>query len=265
MKGLILLDWDNTVIDDQSHINDTRLQEVIKWKISEGWEVGLNSDTPFRRLHGWWKSMNMNGPIIAEKGAVIWRPGEKPFVLLKTAEVFSTFRERVISTVTKLEDYSLFYGDSTHFINSVTQITSNDSIILVLDSYRVCSLAMFVRRIVDGKLFHDIPTTEIISNLLISMYPPGLEVSEIDLNREHCFICINDPNAKKSIGVKELLERWGKPSQVYMIGDSMSDYLDLPQVEQLAVGNAQTEYIKVSSRVARSNHAKGCVELISEL
>lgn len=262
MKRLVLFDWDNTIVDETVKINDSELQNRIQDKIGEGWLIGLNSDTPYRRLYGWWKSLRMNGPIIAEKGAVLWYPQIDPMVLSPTKGLFFDLREKFIQAITKNQGYSLFFGDNTQFINSVFHITSNDSTLIALDAYRVCSLGLFVRRIVDGKMIIDAGSTRKVFNILDAMYSSDPRISEIDLNLEHGYLCINAIDVNKSKGVKALFENWGTPQRTYMIGDSMADYLDMPDVHQLAVGNATAEYKKMSYHVASKNYAQGCVELL---
>ena len=265
MKRLVLFDWDNTIVDNAVRINDSDFQRKIQDKVNEGWLIGLNSDTPFGRLYAWWKSLNMNGPIIAEKGGVIWYPQIEPIVLSPTKDLFVNLREKFIRAVIKVEGYSLFFGDNTQFINSISHIASIDSVLIAVDAYRVCSMGLFVRRIIDGKLVQDISTTEKVYELLISMYGSHPQISEIDFNREHSYLCINALDVNKSKGVKALFENWGAPDDAYMVGDSMSDYLALSKVSQLAVGNASSEYKRVSERVARLNFAQGCSELLDSL
>ena len=265
MKRLVLFDWDNTIVDEAVRINDSDFRRKIQDKINEGWLIGLNSDTPFRRLYAWWKSLNMNGPIIAEKGGVIWYPQIDPIVLSPTKDLFVNLREKFIQAVLKIEGYSLFLGDNTQFINSVSQIASIDSVLIAVDTYRVCSLGLFVRRIADGKIVQDISITEKVYELLVSMSSSNSQTSEIDFNREHSYLCLNALDVNKSRGVKALFENWDYPDNAYMIGDSMSDYLGLSDVSQLAVGNASSEYKNVSKRVAKLNFAQGCSELLDSL
>ena len=75
VKGLILFDWDNTIVDADYAFNDkASLMQAIRLKIGQGWHIGLNSDTPLERLKGWWRELGMHGPIVAERGAVAWWP-----------------------------------------------------------------------------------------------------------------------------------------------------------------------------------------------
>jgi len=265
MRGLILFDWDGTIVDEQNQIHDKqRFQQIIQAKISQGWIIGLNSDTPLRRLRRWRESLSMNGPIVAERGAVAWWPDEQHIVSEK-ADIFAAFRESLIQRLLQQEEYALFFGDNTEFIKSVNRIAVGDSVIIALDAYRKCSIGMFVRRVVNQELVCDISIAKNIQRLLESTSPSSFLVSAIDFNERICFLCVNDPEVDKSRGVDVLLEKWGKPPHVYMIGDTMADYLNLPEVHQLAVGNAQPDYKEKAERIAVNNFAQGCIELLSKI
>lgn len=265
MERLILLDWDSTIADEENQINDSQLQEAIQAKIDQGWYIGLNSDTPLERLRSWWKSLQMNGPIIAEKGAVLWWPDAQDIVLSQTSSTFSAFRQKIILALTQRKGYALFFGDNTQFIRSANKILCNDTMIVALDAYRVCSVGMFVRRIIDGMLVCDLSATESIYELLKSLSPPHPLVSQIDLNPNYGFLSVNALDTDKTYGVRVLLEKWAKCNEVIMIGDSMADYLLLPDVRHWAVGNAQHSFKVLAEKIASKNYAQGCVELLSTI
>jgi hypothetical protein len=50
-----------------------------------------------------------------------------------------------------------------------------------------------------------------------------------------------------------------------MIGDSLSDYLPLPQITHYAVGNAQDAFKKKSAKVAENSYSQGCIELLTTI
>src|SRR6266566_1763497 len=236
MRGLILLDWDSTIVDDDGQINDLSLEELITAKIAQGWYLGLNSDTPLHRLRRWWNILHMNGPIIAEKGAMVWWPSGQDLILSQTSSIFSVFRKEIILTLAQQEGIAIFFGDNTHFIQSVNQILCEDAILVAIDAYRICSLGIFVRQIHEGKLICDLSTAERMVELLRPLSPSHPLVSQIDLNHHHCFLSVNALDTDKSTGVRVLLEQWSQFDDVIMIGDSMTDYLNIPDIRHWAVG-----------------------------
>jgi hydroxymethylpyrimidine pyrophosphatase-like HAD family hydrolase len=124
---------------------------------------------------------------------------------------------------------------------------------------------LFVRVIREGQLLCDVSATQEIYELVKSARPSHPLVSEVDFNVEHCFLGVNSLDVDKSTGVRALLERWARPPTVFMIGDSIADYMNLTEVRHLAVGNAKPEYKKIAERIAQRNFAQGCVELLAAL
>ncbi len=49
-----------------------------------------------------------------------------------------------------------------------------------------------------------------------------------------------------------------------MVGDSMSDFLNLPYVEQYAVGNADMDYKKKATFIANSQFTDGVIECLRQ-
>lgn len=263
MQGLILFDWDNTIVDDNNQINSPDIHLEIQIKIEEGWLIGLNSDTPLKRLRRWWDFLKLNGPIVAERGAVIWWPGEQEIILSREAGTFSALREAFMSKVRQMGRYILFSCDNVEFVKSANRVVNTDSTIVVLDAYRVCSIGMFIRSVVNENLHCQALVAKKVRSILESVCEPYPRIAEtIDLYEPQCFLSVNDPDITKSVGVRELLKQWAKPPRVYMIGDSLSDYLGIEEVNQLAVGNAREDYKKKSQRVATQSFAAGCIELM---
>jgi hypothetical protein len=264
-KKLILFDWDNTIATGTGQIDDIRLKPTIQSKIREGWFVGLNSDTPMRRLQSWWKLLEMNGPIIAEKGAVVWWPDNKEIVVSQTEGFFNTLRNQILLSLAQQIGISVFIGDSTNFIRSLGRLAVNDSILVAIDAYRTCSIGLFVRRFNNGLPYNDISAAIQVHDLLRSIVPYNPLTSPLHLNSEHCFISMNSLDTDKTKGTQFLLNRWGEDAEVIMVGDSPADYLSLPQVTHFAVGNAQTTLKEKAVRTATKNYSAGCVELLGTL
>lgn len=265
MNGLVLLDWDDTVVDDDSQITTDDLPLAIRAAIARGWQVGLNSDTPLKRLQGWWRLLGMNGPIIAEKGAVIWWPGATAQVISRTAETFASLRQTLTQLIAEQDGYALYLGDNTEFIRSEPRIASNDEVLVAVDAYRMCSLGAFVRRMRAGELLRDIETVAHVHRLLASAHAHHDGVSGIDFNRKHCWLGVNALDTSKSIGLHALLKQIGATPNIVMIGDSMADHLSVPGVHHLAVANAAPAFAELAEQVSNSPYAEGCVELLNTL
>lgn len=265
MQKLILLDWDSTVIDPESNINAIDFFNVLQAKMNSGWQVGISSDTPLRRLRTWAKSLSLNGPIIAEKGAVVWIPDFQQVFTSDISHVFASIRSRLVEEVAKLSGYALFLGDNTLFIESVRGLRSNDIALVAIDSYRTCSIGLFVRKVAGNSLIIDQDCLETVYQVLLPLLPEDHSFSEHDVNFEFGFIAIHSQSTNKTRGTKELISIVGQPQELIMIGDSISDYIRLPFVRHFAVGNARPEFKLIAERVANLPYSDGCVELLNEI
>lgn len=262
MKGLILLDWDNTLVDASYTFNDQRLSKALQEKIEQGWCIGLNSDTPLRRLSMWWQMLGLNGPIIAERGAVVWWPRGQELVLSTSQAVFADLLRQIMVRLSQEPDYAVFVGDSTGLITSTLEFTGCDSTLVALDAYRQCSIGLFVRVLRGGVLQTDISVLKHVHKLIESAGPRSPVVSQFVVNEDLAFISASALDVDKTAGLRSLISMWRHPTEIVMIGDSMADYLSLPGVRHFAVQNAGSEYKELSERIASSSYAAGCVELL---
>lgn len=263
LEKLILFDWDNTIATGTGQLDVGPFKSAIQSKIADGWYVGLNSDTPLRRLQTWWGNLRMNGPIIAEKGAVVWWPGTQPRVISRTARIFMSLRRKITNVLTQRQGINIFVGDSTHFIRSVDYLACDDSMLVSIDSYRSCSLGIFVRQIEEGKVSLNWESAKGIYEIVCALAPESPLVSIPNLYLEHGFISVNPKDVDKTKGVKALLDL-GKPiSEVIMIGDSLADFVQIPSVHNFAVGNAEANLKEKADRIAENSYAQGCIELLN--
>jgi hydroxymethylpyrimidine pyrophosphatase-like HAD family hydrolase len=104
--------------------------------------------------------------------------------------------------------------------------------------------------------------TASIATRLNTIVPKNLSILPIDCNYEHGFISISASDADKTTGVRALLEQYHTPTPIIMIGDSIADYIRLPNVHVWAVANAQIEMKQRADKVATRPYAQGCVELL---
>jgi hydroxymethylpyrimidine pyrophosphatase-like HAD family hydrolase len=270
MDRIIFFDWDNTIVPANYQLDDEEFKLLIHKRQKEGWLIGLNSDTPYKRLHKWQRSLGMNGPIVAERGAVIWWNDEL-IQVSKANVIFTNLRQNAIIEFSQRLDTSLFVGDSTEFIKSVRQVKSSDSILIAIDSYRMCSLGVFVRKIADdGTLRISSETTQSIADILTRLIVEDPLVSPMDLSGiPYGFINFSPTDANKSLGVQALIKKWHNISEIVMVGDSINDYISLslpfPKIRHFAVSNASSEYKSKSEYVSSKGYVYGCNEILKKL
>jgi len=267
MSKLVLFDWDDTIVNSgiPCQNDDNQLKNIIQAKVNEGYWIGLNSNTPLKRLQSWWAQLGMNGPIVAEKGAVIWWPNAQEIVVSQSSEFVFEILQELVLLFMKRTDIGLFFGDNAYFINSINRLDISNNILVALDAYRVCSIGMFVRKISDGYLIQDHETTNQIFRLISPVIPSNSLLSDLKLYSRMDFLSIMLLDADKTRGVQLLLEKWQRSTDVIMVGDSMEDYIDLPQVRHFAVGNAHNDFKKKAYKIAKSNYTRGCIEILSSV
>lgn len=270
---LLLLDWDDTVAKRTGSVDFASLKQAIKTKITDDWLVGLNSDTPLKRLRSWAESLGMNGPVIAEKGAVVWCPRGDESIVSQAAGYFATLRTNIVHLLTATPNITLYFGDNTSFVNTVKNVGGADSTLVALDSFRVCSIGLFVREIRGGVAQLSVAAARRIRDLIVSIQPPDPAVKEtIHLDEHYCFLSLRPNDATKRLGLSALLERCRTLNNVVMIGDSIDDFLgsvdefrgSLTNLEHWAVGNADPRFKAKATRVSELSHCDGCIELLQQ-
>ena len=188
---LILFDWDNTISQRNGCVDLARFKDVIEHATRKGWSIGLNSDTPLKRLQSWYESLGMNGPIIAEKGAVVWTPAHEQVIVSQTQAVFAKLRADVAHLLIETPGITVYFGDNTEFIRTVSSIGGADSTLVAVDAFRVCSLGLFIRQVANGVLNQSSPASQRVVELIQSIAIDHPAVSKIvRLNDSYGFASI---------------------------------------------------------------------------
>jgi hydroxymethylpyrimidine pyrophosphatase-like HAD family hydrolase len=213
----------------------------------------------------------MNGPIIAEKGAVIWSSGDALIETSETSEIFMQLRREIVDTLSRYPNISIFIGDNTGLIRSVKHLLSGDELLVAIDSYRRCSLGIFVRTIDDrGILKKSSQATDMIAGIIAPLIPEHPLISDFDPDgKPFGFLKVGPLDADKSTGLKALIETLGDVEEVVMVGDSMSDYIVLsdhiPKIHIFAVDNASSKFKDRADYVSSGSLVTGCVEILRHL
>jgi hydroxymethylpyrimidine pyrophosphatase-like HAD family hydrolase len=270
VERLILFDLDKTLINENykytPNDNPHIIKQAIQKKVQVGWLVGLNSDTPVRRLQTRWEELGMNGPIIAENGAVIWLPDEGEVFVSKARDLFAKLREEVIAALARLEDCCVFIGDGLMFAEKATGIAGGKAVAAV-DRYRQCGLGVFIRKVVNGRPEKDSKTAECVARHIYRLIPNHPLIPPPDPNSisKYCFFHVNARDVNKAIGLEEVRKRLPHLGRMVMVGDSMSDFMDVPGVEHWAVGNADPTFKEKASGIAQAEYTEGCIEILQNL
>jgi hydroxymethylpyrimidine pyrophosphatase-like HAD family hydrolase len=265
MNRLVLLDLDGTLIDEDYHMTASMASAINQLKAAD-WLIGLNSDTPLKPLQAWWRKLGLNGPIIAEKGAILWLPDEgQTLITSDTEDLFASLREQVVELCLQVPGCLVVVGDATEFVRSVTHLTGCDSCVVAVNAYRRCSLSFFVRTIGEqGKLGKDPVVARGIIGQIGILSPRYPILNDGQLDERYCIFIVNAPDANKTKGACRLLREL-PTEEVIMIGDSMSDFIDEPRVKHYAVGNASLGFKAKCEKVANRAYTEGVLELLDQL
>lgn len=260
---LILFDLDKTLIDRDYRYTQAGLEQAVARAIRYGHTVGLNSDTPLAALLRIRDELGMNGPVIAERGAVVWLDGEVHPTGTVPRDSFKMLRSRVLDELTGAGDVEAILGDPTAIIRSQAYATKGPRQVVLSSALRLFSLHFAARRIEGSTYGHD---PELLVRIeQVTREQAGLILDHIqldwDVNPEYGILILHAAESCKRSGVKTLMELMSLKSAI-MVGDSLFDHVDLPGVKQWAVGNAAPAYLAVCERVALGTYTAGAIELL---
>lgn len=262
---LILMDLDKTLIDTSYNLTDTSVLKEIARVQSLGWRLGFSSDTPLEPLKSWAEKFGMNGPIIAEKGSVLYIPEVGEFVLSKTEEFFDATKKSLIGELTRLR-IPFVHGDATQFIrNNPKLVDMADQRIVAINAYRRCSLSFFARKVDnEGSIRINNQFGQEMADLARG-YWAGSDLDLVeDFNPEYGIYILSPVEVNKRLGTIKLMKMLSL-SKIGMIGDSQADIIGSDLAVQYAVRNAKDELKKVADYIAESDYASGVSEILSSI
>lgn len=262
---LMLVDLDKTLIDPSYQITDSEIIDEISRVQSFGWQVGLSSDTPLDALKNWRQRFGLNGPIIAERGEIVWLPDGKEFVINEAEDFFGNLRQTFIAHLVK-ERASFVHGDVTQLLRTNPALPDMiDPRMILIQAHRRCSLTFYGRRISnDGKLTID---NDLVNNLVSItrniVGDPPFDLLE-DHNPEYGIYILSPKSVDKRSGTLRLIETLGIAS-VGMVGDSSSDIVGNDIAHHYAVGNAKQELKAVAEYTSLALYTAGVVDILRQI
>lgn len=274
-KRIVLFDVDGTIIDREYKLTiaeDIFLQHVRRAE-SAGVLLGLSSDTPWYTLRRLAERLTFNGPIVAEKGGVVDLRGESslPHFTLSEAEQFGSLHAKVVTALAEVDSgrWILGSGDVIDFQRWIKKLPSGQpgDVAVFTNPHRLTSFSCWTRGWIDGEWRRDAST---MNRVFSSIAREGGNLGQLwderdlDLNPHYGTIIIHHRRMRKVLALPLIRDAYpGVP--ITMVGDGQSDWLDDPDVEQMAVGNAVVEYRKHCSWTAPSPVTAGVVEVLSEV
>lgn len=258
---LLLIDLDKTLIDKNYKINDDRINSEISRLQVGGWQIGLSSDTPLITLQKWSDVFGMNGPIIAERGALVNLGKRKQIEVVSGSEDYFSGLKRSLVEILAKEKISFLYGDA---ISLLTERPKFSEYVLI-NNYRQCSLGFWGRSIdKDGEISLN---NRVVANLL-SKLKQKLDESPfelvLDFNKEYGIFIASPKFVNKREGTKRLMKEMGL-REIGVIGDSTTDIIGKDIAVHYCVGNSEAELANVSDYVSDKSFTTGVVDILQRI
>jgi len=270
---LVLLDLDNTLINANYQLtwSESEFRTMVQELARKDIHIGLCSDSAVITLRQWTDRLGLTGPIVAERGAVLWNSTQQTEIILDVSETawFRSLRESFISAVMKnFPDATLMIGDATKFVKDQRVSAALTQHVFAINGFRVASFSFFACCLNDDRSAL-VPCSELLERAsvltteMLTVYGKKKEDLFWDENSQYGILIVHARITEKRRGVLALID-YLKPEQTVMIGDGVSDFLDLPNVAQYAVGNADPRYKEKSTFVAKSFLTEGVIECLRQ-
>lgn len=271
---IVLLDLDNTLIDADYNLtsSEDELRLVARELAKRDVHIGLCSDSAVVTLRQWTKRLEFSGPIIAERGAVIWNSVLRREEVLEPSatEWFRELRELFVKKISQdFPGATIMLGDATRFVKDRPINSTLTSQIFAVNGFRVASFSFFACRPNQDRSSL-VPDAEllalagcIVAELVESL---GKDKKNLfwDENLKYGILIVHALSTEKWRGVSTLIDRL-RPEQIIMVGDGMSDFLGLPNVMQYAVANADPRYKEKSVFVSERSFTEGVMDCLRQL
>lgn len=260
---LAFVDIDDTLRDKHGRINDPRINDSIRRAQAANWVIGICSDTPMQRVAERRDQFGMNGPLVAERGAVISRGGKLHFEPV-TAGYFQNIRDDITQDLsTKGLRVTIMYPQD--FESSGELPGKRGEPIIFVNPFRICSVGLWARRF-NGRGRLD--TDDKLTRQLAALIRPHLPQKDLfyDVNYDYGVVVGSPLRPNKSDGLYRAKSLCGikvRTGTAAMIGNCMYDLTE--NNLHYAVGNADPDFKQAADYVASANLTKGVVEILDKL
>ncbi|MEK7139344.1 MAG: hypothetical protein AAB817_01455 [Patescibacteria group bacterium] len=241
--------------------------------------IGLNSDSAIPTIAAKSDCLGITGPIIAERGALFLPTSvAPPIVVNPAADNFVSFRDAFLAALLKRSVGTghdlVIIGDVNFLVNQLpagpAAITTAKRAIII-NGLRRCSCGLWVRtRDTNGQWQIDEPTLRDVFEELLPIGTAifhdgaGQPIMDVDYNPEYGIIIIHHPLSSKAAAIHQLRVTYPDRT-IYMIGDSMSDWMGGEQVIQCAVGNASADYRRRCQLVSSDSFTAGVLGILETI
>ena len=275
---LILLDVDGTLIDTRYNLNtsDSEWKAALRRAEAQGAVIGLNSDSACEMLRRKARFYGIRGPIVAERGALVAESPNASTICTNPAALrFLELRNAFLQFLTTgepLATYLTVVGHVNELSNLLPTLPEeacvNEAAVLI-NGFRSCSLSFFVRKREGARWFKDVRALDEVIAIVHSLgcgekFPSLWDERDMDRDPNYGICIFHHKQSVKSLACAPLLQLFGE-RRIFMVGNSMSDYMGEGGIIHCAVGNASKEYKEHSVFVAKGERTQGVIELFERI
>lgn len=269
---LILIDLDKTLIDEDYQLTSDGILPAIANAIRAGHQIGLSSDSSATSLAIWRDRLGMNGPILAERGAVFQRRTDEQLKPTGSAEpaFFRDLRMHMIEQLIEHLQDDVLLCDPTESIREHRYTSESPRQLTFINAYRCCSFHATFRTIGPGvqKISpankSRVETAERLFMDYCSIRGLPLNSFFVDANPEYSLLIIHDRRSDKRYGTAYAMREL-QTQECIVIGDGVNDFTGLSNVRHWAVGNANSMFKEQCERIAIQTYTAGVIELLLTL
>ena len=281
-KTAVLIDVDETIIDTEYNLNtpdqsEDPLKEAIDRVARRGIRVGLNSDTAMKNLKRRGQIWGAHGPFIAERGGSVSAGiGYKTHIVTPDNNRFIEMRRRFVTALlqeNRLADYLTLVGDIRVLYKNLPNLDTEldlPRIAVLINGVRECSFSFYTHGWDKEKTHWDPYDTNALQELVaiwqqiceeLGIDPESLDN---DINEAYGICIIHDPRTQKVEALDTFCELFSV-ERVFMIGNSMADYMEDQRVTHYAVGKAHPDFKSAATQVAEADLTLGVIEILELL
>jgi hydroxymethylpyrimidine pyrophosphatase-like HAD family hydrolase len=258
-EKIALFDIDGTILNEVYEITTRDFSVAVERAKEAGWILGLSSDTPLEGMCEFRDEFRMDGPLIAEKGA-LFEVGGEAFYDKELSQSCVDARAEILEHFSS-SGFTVWLGDPVSLLRNGGKIGKSGDLAVMVSEYRKCSLGMFARYIdSEGQLRVDNSLTEHVVEEARPLYPKIHNINE-DVNHDYGLLIVADGTVDKRRGTL-LLQR---SRNLGTIGNSLPDYLGVDVAVHYAVGNATSGFKDVADYVSESSFSSGVADILHGL
>ncbi len=253
-RKIIIFDIDGTLIHKTDiYYLDPQVKNKIKKLIERGMTIGIATNRSFEGAKEVYIGLEMNGPLLAEGGGLIFLNQDGKFKEMKIrrkADIYSLLEDKLNKYVRlKGAKYSLH-------MNSNLKIISSEGIEIHVSKNRISSASIYIYK--NG--LRDSATTIDINRFLNATLPEFGVASALGFEKGK--LHVNFLDVSKNSALTYLKNKLYKNYVLYMIGDSETTKSN-GGIFYLGVNHADKAYQKVCSYVTAHPDKNGLMDLIN--